>query len=222
MSHSYVSESIKLADEIIGTKKILLEENDKAIISKKISDLQNSLNIKEHLWNARTNQPYKNIITDPKLIAKFYNGEKATKTNYVESDLIVHTVKKGESKESTEKLKVLMNEIVDHNNELKRIYSSKEKEKHYTDFERAKIFGKKVNIQDHETKKEIIKKEINMITEKTKEKVAILNIIGSHTRTSTHNIVFSSNENSGSTVLDISPVKHNQIKKREPVIIQFK
>jgi hypothetical protein len=157
-----------IASKIIGTTSAKLKEEEKAEISNKIKEVQTSTPITSYLWNARTNQPYKNIIDKPEYISKFFDGEKA-KENFKEKDIVVHVVQESEKKETSEKVKILKSEIINHDNTLKKLYSSEEKELHFRNFERSKIFGDQVNTDSHEQKKEAIKSELIQTMKNEKE-----------------------------------------------------
>lgn len=173
MSHTQLNVSqplplSALAAKLIGTQIVELTEKDKIEIKEKTKELQTSTPIVGHLWNSRTNQPYKNIINEPENVKKFFNGENAVE-NFKEKDIIVHTVQESEKKETDVKLKELKGEILDHNNYLKKIYSTEEKESHFKQFERSKIFGEQINVESHEKKKEDIKTALEKSLKDTNE-----------------------------------------------------
>lgn len=208
--------NVKISDLIIGMEKIVLSDEDKLNIEKQTNDLKKENAILSHLWKARTNQPYKNIITDEKLQSVFYN-KNVNEIKHTEKDLIIHKASKNDSIETEAELKKLVTQIVGHDNNLKKIYSTEEKENHYKNFERSKIINEKVEVADFEESKTNIKKELDILEKEKQNKILIMNII--RPKSEVQNIVFSNMRSS--TVINVS----SQIKKpvnATPMIIKFK
>jgi hypothetical protein len=86
-------------------------------------------NQKQNFWNKRTNQPYKNIITDKKYIDPFIN-----KKIINQKELIVHKVSKLDKNGVDEDFENLQNNIEKHDNELKVVYSTTKEAEHKKKF----------------------------------------------------------------------------------------
>lgn len=84
---------------------------------------------KKNFWNKRTNQPYKNIITDKKYINPFINKKKIK-----ENELIVHKVSKLDKEGVDNEFEDLQNNIEKHDKELKVIYSTTKEAEHKKKF----------------------------------------------------------------------------------------
>jgi hypothetical protein len=113
----------KLRDIIIKPAIITKDANLNEKVSKRVSEH----GVVEEYWKKRTNMPYKNIL----------KNEDYTKTIKNEDDLIIYKVtnQDKDKKEFDNKFMEIKKNINEHNNELKKIYSSSEETLHKKKFE---------------------------------------------------------------------------------------
>lgn len=123
----------------------------------------------EEYWKARTNQPYKNILKDQNYQKKFEKKE----------DLIVHKVSDKDKLGLLDDYDKLMNIINNHNNQLKNIYSTSERNKHKKEFDYIQKYKYRLKYdpKDFEDLKNMYKKEQKKISHEKKQIDVILNAL---------------------------------------------
>lgn len=120
---------------------------DNEIINQKWKELEKNYEVELiKYWKGRTNQPYKNILKNEN-----YNRDYKT-----QEDLIVHRVTKKDKIGVDDEYNKFMNQLEQHNNELKMIYSVSKLAEHKKQFEYNHKYKYRVNYKpsDHEELKQ--------------------------------------------------------------------
>jgi len=122
-----------LREQIIKPVIDKVSKEEKVMIEDRYSEADNDYNDKEQktlkkLWKTRTNEGYKNIITDKQYIKSNYKDE---------DDLIVHKVTDLDKDEEKfeEELEEKNKNVEKHDDELKMIYSISKKASHKKEFD---------------------------------------------------------------------------------------
>lgn len=166
----------KAKEAVLGPKKV--DEKDKEIEKKyKVAEKEYPSE-KSKFWEGRTNQPYKNIIKDERMIKTFLERPKAENKEQQEElkkALVVHRVTDADRKGVEEDFEHLKDAKQRQDDELRVIYSTSNKNEHLKKFEYNHVYKYRMNYKtkDHdENKKDAITryKKAQMKEEAYKEK----------------------------------------------------
>jgi hypothetical protein len=121
----------KIKSAIIKPITITKNQKDKLELDNKWKSLNANFDKeRKEYWDKRTNQPYKNILKNIDYTKEIKKKE----------DLVVHNVTKKDKEGIEEKYDEEVKKIEKHNNELKVIYSTSNKNEHKKNFEYNQVY----------------------------------------------------------------------------------
>jgi hypothetical protein len=141
----------KIRESVIRPIKIKLTKQDKIDFDNKLADIKDKYMDKtgknygseiQKYWQNRTNEPYKNILKNENHAREFKTKE----------DLVVHRVTLKDKEGIDDEFKQMNNNLEKHNNELKVIYSTEQRNEHKKKFEYNHVYKYRVqhNTKDHD------------------------------------------------------------------------